>query len=70
MATKKSNGSVREALSIAGDVIEVGTFTGATVALIYAGAKTAMGVPILLTGLSVTSLAILGCLVVLLIRRK
>jgi hypothetical protein len=70
MATKKQTSSVREALALAGDMIEVGACVGGTGALVYSLAKTAAGIPIILSGLSVVALAILFCLLVLLMRGR
>lgn len=70
MATKKHRSGVREALSVAGDCIEVGAFVAAAVTVIYSVAKSAAGIPILLTGLSVVALAILACLLTLLMRKR
>ena len=67
MAPRKQKGSIRETLSVAANVIQVGGFV---VAVTYSIATTASGIPIILTGISVFVFANFICSLIALKRRS
>lgn len=68
MATKKKKSAFWEVLSRTGSLLRVGGYGVAGVVGLFTVAKSAVGLPVILTGIAVISLATLGCAVVLVCR--